>query len=104
MAIYMSGLGVPQQVIDLQPTASPNSMNYVDYAQAKAWGLLSPQVAAADPAPKEPKKAPMFTCLATLCNGVPTSALELAASPQRLTVPQYAVIRRWEAAKPMRVK
>jgi hypothetical protein len=41
MAAYMAGIGVPQQVIELQPKADPCCLNYIDYAQAKAWGLLS---------------------------------------------------------------
>jgi hypothetical protein len=41
IALYMARLGVPQQVIDLQPKADPCCLNYIDHAQAKAWGLLS---------------------------------------------------------------
>ena len=37
----MAGLGVPQQLIELQPKADPCCVNYIDYAQAKAWGLVS---------------------------------------------------------------
>jgi hypothetical protein len=41
IAAYMASMGVPQQVIDLQPKADPCCLNYVEYAQAKAWGLVS---------------------------------------------------------------
>ena len=41
IAEYLTKLGTPQQVIDLQPKADPCCINYVGYAQAKAWGLLS---------------------------------------------------------------
>jgi hypothetical protein len=41
----MAGLGVPQQVIDMQPKADPCCLNYIDHAQAKAWGLLSDRAA-----------------------------------------------------------
>ena len=41
IAEYLTKLGTPQQVIDLQPKADPCCFNYVGYAQAKAWGLLS---------------------------------------------------------------
>jgi hypothetical protein len=41
IALYLLGLGVPQQVIDLQPKADPCCVNYIDHTQAKAWGLLS---------------------------------------------------------------
>ena len=37
IAAYMASMGVPQQVIDLQPKADPCCVNYVDYTQAKAW-------------------------------------------------------------------
>ena len=37
----MHEMGVPQEVIDLQPKADPYCFNYVDHAQAEAWGLLS---------------------------------------------------------------
>jgi hypothetical protein len=55
VAVYMAGMGVPQQVIDLQPKADPCCLNYIDYAKAKAWGLLSDRSAKqqqALPAPK----------------------------------------------------
>jgi hypothetical protein len=39
-ADYFKSIGVPQQVIDLQPMADPCCLNYVDYLQAKVWGLL----------------------------------------------------------------
>jgi hypothetical protein len=39
-ADFMRRIGVPQQVIDLQPMADPCCLNYVDYLQAKVWGLL----------------------------------------------------------------
>jgi hypothetical protein len=41
IAEYLTKLGTPQQVIDLQPKADPCCFNYVGYAQAKALGLLS---------------------------------------------------------------
>jgi hypothetical protein len=41
IAAYMASIGVPQQVIDLQPKADPCCLNYIDHAQAKDWGLLS---------------------------------------------------------------
>ena len=52
-AAYMASIGVPQQVIDLQPKADPCCLNYIDHAQAKAWGLLSdrPATQQALPAP-----------------------------------------------------
>jgi hypothetical protein len=37
----MASMGVPQQVVDLQPKADPCCLNYIDHAQAKDWGLLS---------------------------------------------------------------
>jgi hypothetical protein len=42
IADYFKRIGVPQQVIDLQPMADPGPccLNYVDYMQAKVWGLL----------------------------------------------------------------
>jgi hypothetical protein len=43
IAFYMRIIGVPQQVIDLQPKADPCCFNYVDYKQARAWGLLEAQ-------------------------------------------------------------
>jgi hypothetical protein len=57
VAAYMAGMGVPQQVIDLQPKADPCCLNYIDYAQAKAWALLSDRSAKqqALPTPKMPE-------------------------------------------------
>jgi hypothetical protein len=43
IAFYMRMIGVPQQVIELQPKADPCCFNYVDYKQARAWGLLEGQ-------------------------------------------------------------
>jgi hypothetical protein len=43
IAFYMRIIGVPQQVIDLQSKADPCCFNYVDYKQARAWGLLEGQ-------------------------------------------------------------
>jgi hypothetical protein len=40
IAEYFKSIGVPQQVIDLQPMADPCCLNYVDYLQAKVWVLL----------------------------------------------------------------
>jgi hypothetical protein len=40
MADFFRRIGVPQQVIDLQSMADPCCLNYVDYLQAKVWGLL----------------------------------------------------------------
>jgi hypothetical protein len=40
---YMRMIGVPQQVIDLHAKADPCCFNYVDYKQARAWGLLEGQ-------------------------------------------------------------
>ena len=37
---YLAKLGVPQQIIDLQPKADPCCLNYVTYDQAKVWGAL----------------------------------------------------------------
>ena len=42
ISTYLKHLGTPQKVIDLQRKADPNSLNYINYAQAKAWGLLGP--------------------------------------------------------------
>jgi hypothetical protein len=39
---YLRYLDTPQKVIDLARKADPNSMSYINYAQAKAWGLLGP--------------------------------------------------------------
>ena len=57
IAAYMAGLGVPQQVIDMQPKADPCCLNYIDHAQAKAWALLSDRSAKqqALPTPKMPE-------------------------------------------------
>jgi hypothetical protein len=41
IAKYLVWVGAPPQIIDLQPKADPCCLNYVGYAQAKAWGLLS---------------------------------------------------------------
>ena len=41
----MTRLGIPQQVIDLQPKADPCCLNYIYHAPAKAWGLLSDRLA-----------------------------------------------------------
>jgi hypothetical protein len=38
-------MGVPQQLIDLQPKADPCCANYIDHARVKAWGLLSDRLA-----------------------------------------------------------
>jgi hypothetical protein len=43
VADYFKRIGVPQQIIDLQPMADPCCLNYVDYMQAKVWGLLKQQ-------------------------------------------------------------
>lgn len=42
IAEYLRYLDTPQKVIDLQRKADPSSMSYINYAQAKAWGLLGP--------------------------------------------------------------
>jgi hypothetical protein len=55
VAAYMASMGVPQQVIDLQPKADPCCLNYVEYAQAKAWGLLSDRPAKQQQALPTPK-------------------------------------------------
>ena len=55
IAAYMAGMGVPQQVIDLQPKADPCCLNYVEYVQAKAWGLLSDRPAKQQQALPTPK-------------------------------------------------
>jgi hypothetical protein len=55
IAAYMAGLGVPQQVIDMQPKADPCCLNYIDHAQAKAWGLLSDRAAKQQQALPTPK-------------------------------------------------
>jgi hypothetical protein len=41
IAIYLKAMGAPQEVIDLQSKADPCCINYIDYTQAKAWGLLN---------------------------------------------------------------
>jgi hypothetical protein len=41
IAVYMEYMGAPQEMIDLWPLADPCCINYIDYAQAKKWGLLS---------------------------------------------------------------
>ena len=43
MDAYMVGMGAPPQVIDLLHTTDPYSMKYINYEQAKAWGLLNPR-------------------------------------------------------------
>jgi hypothetical protein len=55
IAAYLAGLGVPQQVIDLQPKADPCCFNYIDRAQAKAWDLLSDRSAKRQQALPTPK-------------------------------------------------
>jgi hypothetical protein len=40
MGKYLAALGVPKEVIDLQPQADPCCFNYVGHEQAQAWGLL----------------------------------------------------------------
>ena len=47
IAAYLAAMGVPQQVIDLQPKADPCCFNYIEYAQAKDLGLLSDRSATA---------------------------------------------------------
>jgi hypothetical protein len=41
IAIYMKQMGAPQPMIDLQPKADPCCINFVDFPQAKTWGLLN---------------------------------------------------------------
>jgi hypothetical protein len=49
IAAYFRALGdVPEQLIELQPTADPSTLNYVTYAQAKAWGMLSDRAETAE--------------------------------------------------------
>ena len=45
-------------MIDLQPKADPSRLNYIDYNQAKAWGMLGDRPAAAE------KESPQTTDLA----------------------------------------
>jgi hypothetical protein len=44
MGKYMSSMGAPQDLVDLQSKADPCCFNYVDIEKAKAWGLLGPQL------------------------------------------------------------
>src|SRR5262249_35809749 len=60
-AEYLSKLGTPQQVIDLQPKADPCCLNYVGYAQAKAWGLLSDRPIKQQQALPTPETQPQAT-------------------------------------------
>ena len=63
IAEYLTKLGIPQQVVDLQPKADPCCLNYVGYAQAKAWGLLSDRSAKQQslPTPATPQQLPTAT-------------------------------------------
>jgi hypothetical protein len=40
-AAFMASMSAPKELIDLQPIADPCCVNYVNHAQAKAWGLLT---------------------------------------------------------------
>jgi uncharacterized protein YecT (DUF1311 family) len=40
VADYLTWMGAPQQIIDLQRKADPCCVNYVSYIQAKNWGVL----------------------------------------------------------------
>jgi hypothetical protein len=67
VAAHLAVMGVPQQVIDLQPKADPCCINYIDHAQAKAWALLSDRPAKqqqALPTP-ETQQAPTATAPAS---------------------------------------
>ena len=55
IAEYLTKLGTPQQVIDLQPKADSCCFNYIHHAQAKAWGLLSDRSAKQQHALSTPK-------------------------------------------------
>jgi hypothetical protein len=96
MAEFMAAIGIPQELIDLQPKADPCCMNYVDYAQAQAWNLLSEQPAKQAPetqrataatAPMAPKPTPQVQILAT------------RPGPDLISEkPQYAII--WREGQP----
>ena len=43
IAAYMTRMGAPQQMINMQPKTESHLMKYVDYEQAKAWVLLNPR-------------------------------------------------------------
>ena len=63
IAIYMKEMGAPQPMIDLQPKADPCCINWVDYPQAKAWGLLDrpedPEAARAEASVAAPPPQPV---------------------------------------------
>ena len=103
MALYMARLGVPQQVIDLQPKADPCCFNYVGYAQAKAWGLLSDDSAKqqqalptpetqqqATTAPTSPKPVITVPVRPTLPEPVPQQALPSSVTQQPASAPKKA--------------
>ena len=60
-AAYLAEMGVPQQLIDLQPKADPCCLKYVDHAQAKAWGLLSARSAKQQALPPPKVQQPAAT-------------------------------------------
>jgi hypothetical protein len=61
IAVYLRNMGAPQAMIDLQPLADPCCINYIDYAQAKKWGLLSERPAKQAPPPATlPVPSPSF--------------------------------------------
>jgi hypothetical protein len=81
IALYMARLGVPQQVIDLQPKADPCCFNYVGYAQAKAWGLLS------DHSAKQQQALPTLESQQQATT-VPTSPKPVITVPVQPTLPE----------------
>jgi hypothetical protein len=82
MATYMTGMGVPQQVIDLQPKADPCCLNYVDYAQAKAWRLLSDRSSNQQALPAPKAQEPGSQHAAALAKAVQQPGTTTPASPK----------------------
>ena len=85
MAKFMAAMGVPQEVIDLQPKADPCCVNYVNYAQAQAWKLLAEQ-----PAKQVPE-----TQRATA-----TAPVAPEATPRVPAIPRTRPTRPWDTRTP----
>jgi hypothetical protein len=101
IAEYLTKLGTPQKVIDLQPKADPCCFNYIEYAQAKAWGLLSDRPAKQQhqalptpetqqqvtTAPAPPKPVTTVPVRPTLPQPVPQRGLPPSAAQQPASAP-----------------
>ncbi len=91
IAKFMAAMGIPQELIDLQPKADPCCVNYLNYAQAQAWKLLSGQ-----PAKQAPETQRATTTASVPPQPTPRVQI-LATRPSEDLIsgkPQYAIIWR----------